>query len=103
MAMLRYAAATSGAPHLGQCCRTREPGTYQSVAVAAPLPPPTAPTTPKPPPTSDKVKPKIALVTKALHLAGLRGGTAKLSFTVSERGSATATAAESRSFIKGHS
>ena len=56
----------------------------QSVAVAAPLPPPTAPTTPKPP-TGDKIKPKIALVTKALHLAALRGGTAKLSFTVSER------------------
>jgi hypothetical protein len=59
--------------------------------VAAPLPPPTAPTTPEPP-TGDKIKPKIALATKALHLAALRSGTAKLSFTVSERGSASATA-----------
>ncbi len=63
----------------------------QSVPVAAPLPPPTAPTTPEPP-TGDKIKPKIALATKALHLAALRSGTAKLSFTVSERGSASATA-----------
>lgn len=63
----------------------------QSVAVAAPLPPVTAPTTPTPP-SGDKIKPKVALVTKALHLAALRRGTAKLSFTVSERGSASATA-----------
>jgi PKD repeat protein len=55
-------------------------------------PPGTGPGLPGPgPSTADRTAPHVSLVTRALHLSDLRGGRAKLAFTSSEAGSATAT------------